>query len=345
MVHLAPTRIPSHVAADLIERKAAWVESHGDPEAAPLLHPGELDTLWFQLTGTLCNIQCAHCFISCGPRNHAFGFLTLEQVARAIEDSVPLGVREYYFTGGEPFLHPDIVEILSLSLDHGPTTVLTNGMVVKARHLASLAAKAAEVPHSLEFRLSIDGPSAETHDALRGVGAFDQAMAGLQLLLAHGFLPIVTAVQTWDPSRDLEMFEAFGRVLRGRGYRNPRIKFLPTLRIGAEVARSGGYRSSERVTRSMMEGYDLDQLICARARLVTDRGVWVCPILLDEPDARLGDRLATAAPAPHHLRHAACSTCWQHGAICSNPGSLTPETGAASSGERKAVSRAGWPVS
>jgi AdoMet-dependent heme synthase len=336
MGHLIHTRVPPNVAADLIEPRPARVEPHGDPETSPLLHPGELDTLWFQVAGTLCNIQCAHCFISCGPRNHAFGFLTLEQVMRALEDSVPLGVREYYFTGGEPFLHPDIVEILSLALDRGPTTVLTNGMVLKERHLAPLAAKAEEVPHSLEFRLSIDGPSAEIHDALRGAGAFEQAMAGLELLLAHGFLPIVTAVQTWNASEDLEMFEAFGRALLSRGYRNPRIKILPALRIGAEATRSGGYRSSERVTGSMMEGYDLDQLICARARMVTDRGVWVCPILLDDPDARLGDDLATAARAPHRLRHAACSSCWQYGAICSNPGALAPEQGTASLAARKA---------
>jgi molybdenum cofactor biosynthesis enzyme MoaA len=322
------------VIADLVEPRAARVESHGDPDAAPLLYPGDLDTLWLQVTGTVCNIQCAHCFISCGPRNHAFEFMTLEQVACALDESVPLGVREYYFTGGEPFLHPKIVPILSLALDYGPTTVLTNGMVLKARHLASLAAKAAAVPHSLEFRLSIDGPTAEIHDALRGEGSFDQAMAGLELLLAHGFLPIVTSVQTWHPSVDFEMYEAFGCVLRARGYRNPRIKILPTLKLGAETVRSGDYQPSERVTAAMMEGFDIDQLICAHARIVTDRGVWVCPILLDDASARLGNDLAAAAGAPHRLAHPACSTCWQYGAICSNPGSFAPEvaSSAAASG-------------
>jgi molybdenum cofactor biosynthesis enzyme MoaA len=254
--------------------------------------------------------------------------MTVEQVARALAESVPLGVREYYFTGGEPFLHPDIVEILSLALDHGPTTVLTNGMLLKERHIAPLAAKAAAVPHSLEFRVSIDGFTAETHDAIRGAGSFEQALGGVELLLAHGFLPIITAVQTWETGEDPEVFSGFVAMLRARDYTNPRVKLLPVLRIGAEEERTGGYRPSERVTQSMMEGFDLDQLICSHARLVTDRGVWVCPILLDAPDARLADTLTEAARTPFRLGHTACSTCYQYGAICANPGASAPEVAA-----------------
>lgn len=253
--------------------------------------------------------------------------MTLEQVTRALEESVALGVREYYFTGGEPFLHPRIVDVLSLSLDYGPTTVLTNGILLKPAQIAALSEKAAAVPHSLEFRVSIDGFTAQMNDAIRGPGSFEQAMRGLDLLLAHGFVPIVTAVQTWEPGEDPEAFTAFMALLRARGYANPRVKLLPTLRIGAEAARTGGYRAGERVTLSMMEGYDPDLLLCSRARLVTDQGVWVCPILLDAPDARLADHLTEAARTPYRLRHAACSTCWQYGAICTNPGAVALEEG------------------
>jgi len=319
----------NHVSADLVEPIRPRVLPHPDPDAAPLLAPGHLDALWFQVTGTVCNIRCTHCFISCSPANHSFELMTPEQVARALADSVPLGVREYYFTGGEPFLHPRIVEILSLALDHGPTTVLTNGMLLKRRHVAPLADKAAAVPHSLEFRVSIDGFTAESHDAIRGGGSFEEALAGVELLLDHGFLPIITAVQTWGPGEDPEVFRGFVAMLRARGYANPRVKLLPVLRIGAEADRAGGYRPGERVTQSMMEGFDLDQLICSHARLVTDRGIWVCPILLDAPDGKLSDDLTEAASAPFRLSHAACSTCWQYGAICANPGTLVPEEGMA----------------
>src|SRR5215470_7166656 len=98
----------------------------------PLAH---LDDLWFQVAGTVCNLTCSHCFISCSPHNHSFGFLDLATVKRYFDESVALGVKEYYFTGGEPFLNPDMTAILELALQYGPATVLTNGTVLKEEWL------------------------------------------------------------------------------------------------------------------------------------------------------------------------------------------------------------------
>jgi pyruvate-formate lyase-activating enzyme len=309
--------------------RTARFEGHADPEGPPLLHPGPLDALWFQVTGTMCNIRCEHCFISCGPANRTFDPLSLDEVERRLEESVGLGVREYYFTGGEPFIHPDIVEILTRALARGPTTVLTNGTLLKSRQVEALAAAAERSPFSLEFRVSIDGFDRATHDALRGEGTFERALAGVELLLAHGFLPIVTAVRTWPPSEEPEVYRAFVTLLRARGYRNPRIKLLPVFRIGAEAARVGGYGAGDRVTTRMVEGYDPDLLLCSSARVVTDRGIWVCPILLEAPDGDLGEDLVAAAARPFRLRHQACTTCWMHGAVCANPGAVVPEAGVA----------------
>ncbi|MGH7557078.1 MAG: radical SAM protein, partial [Gemmatimonadota bacterium] len=208
----------------------------------------------------------------------------------------------------------------------GPTTVLTNGLLLKPRHAVPLAKAAAGSRYSLEFRVSIDGFDAPSHDALRGQGSFERALDGLELLLAHGFLPIVTAVRTWEPGQESEVYEGFLAMLRERGYRNPRIKLMPALRIGALAERSGGYASGERVTGAMVDGFDPNLLLCSSARVVTDRGVWVCPILLDAPEANLGDDLARAATTPFPLDHFACTSCWMHGAICANPGASVPES-------------------
>src|SRR3954447_25070579 len=106
---------------------------------APFVPLSHLDDLWFQVAGTLCNLTCHHCFISCSPHNRSFGFLDLETVRRALDESVPLGVKEYYFTGGEPFLTPDLTAMLELTLRYGPATVLTNGTVLKEEWLLRLA--------------------------------------------------------------------------------------------------------------------------------------------------------------------------------------------------------------
>lgn len=286
-----------------------------DGPEVPLAH---LDDLWFQVSGTLCNLTCTHCFISCSPHNRNFGFLNLETVGRHLDESIALGVKEYYFTGGEPFLNPEMTAILETTLDYGPATVLTNGTVFKDEWLDRLARAEKKSLFSLEFRVSIDGFSPEENDPIRGPGSFDRAMRGVQQLLAHGFLPIVTVTRTCDDEDDTRLVDGFLAVLRARGYAHPRLKVLPTLRIGAEEQRQRGYQEDERVTAEMLDGFDVSQLICNRSRIVTDRGVFVCPILIEAADARLGGTLAESL-RPFRLRHRACFTCYQYGSICSNP--------------------------
>jgi molybdenum cofactor biosynthesis enzyme MoaA len=284
---------------------------------APSVSLDHLDDLWFQVSGTLCNLTCTHCFISCSPHNHSFGFLDLDTIRRALDESVRLGVKEYYFTGGEPFLHRDMTAILELTLRYGPATVLTNGTVFKDEWLARLRAAEDESRYSLEFRVSMDGFTPAENDPVRGAGAFDRILRGVRQLLAHGFLPILTVTRLTDDDDEQRLFQGFVELLQRNGYALPRIKILPSLRIGAEVQRRGGYQPHERVTSEMLEGYDTGQLVCSHSRVVTDRGVYVCPILLEAPDARLGTTLADAGGA-FPLRHQACYTCWQYGALCTN---------------------------
>jgi MoaA/NifB/PqqE/SkfB family radical SAM enzyme len=291
---------------------------------SPLVNLDHLDDLWFQVAGTLCNLECRHCFISCSPHNHTFGFLTLEAVQRALEESVGLGVKEYYFTGGEPFLNRDMPAILELTLRYGPATVLTNGTVLKEQWLRRLRRAEEASPYSLEFRVSLDGFSAADNDPVRGAGTFERVLRGLRLLVAHDFLPIITVTRTRDDQDDADLLAGFVRLLRAQGYDRPRLKILPTLRIGAEAQRQRAYHADERVTVEMMEGYDAGRLICSHSRVVTDRGVYVCPILIEAPDARLGETLRDSL-APYPLRHHACYTCYQYGALCANPSGARPD--------------------
>lgn len=286
--------------------------------SAPLVHLTHLDHLWFQVTGTLCNLTCHHCFISCSPKNDRFGFLSFGDVKRCLEESRALGVKEYYYTGGEPFLHPELAPMLVETLRFGPATVLTNGTVLREEWLTTLASAEEASLYSLEFRLSIDGFSAATNDPIRGVGTFERAMRGLMQLVDHRFLPIITAARTWPEDQEQDIVGEFIAMLRTRGYERPRLKILPTLRLGAEVGRTHGYGETDRVDERMMAGFDSSQLICEHSRIVTDRGVYVCPILIDAPDARLSDTLAESL-RPYPLAHGACFTCYQYGAICSNP--------------------------
>lgn len=286
--------------------------------APPLVELSHLDHLWFQVSGTLCNLTCHHCFISCSPKNRSFGYLSLAEVKRRLQESVPLGVKEYYFTGGEPFLNPEMTEILIETMQYGPATVLTNGTVLRDEWLVRLAEAEASSLYSLEFRVSIDGFSPETNDPIRGEGTFARAMRGVVKLVEHGFLPIITAARTWPDDQEIDVVARFTQTLRSAGYTRPRLKLLPTLRIGAEAGRTCGYHTTERVTAEMLRGFDQSQLVCEHSRIVTDRGVHVCPILIEAADSLLAQSLEASA-MPFAIGHGACFTCYQYGAICSNP--------------------------
>jgi sulfatase maturation enzyme AslB (radical SAM superfamily) len=293
-------------------------------EPAPLVPLDSLDCLWFQVAGTVCNLRCTHCFISCGPENHDFWFLDLELVLDYLEHSRSWGVKEYYFTGGEPFMHRDLLAILEATLRIGPASVLTNGTLLTEKTVRRLAEIAAASRYSLELRVSLDGPSPQTNDPIRGEGMFERAMQGVGRLVKHGFRPIITAAQMWCAHEDERVYREFVEALRKVGYDRPRIKILPDIHLGREALRSRGYSEAETVNSAKMAGYHGSQLLCSSGRVVTNRGVYVCPILIDSPDARLGSSLAEAA-RPFALSHRACYTCWLNGAICTNTAGIRQE--------------------
>jgi AdoMet-dependent heme synthase len=285
---------------------------------APGVGLQSLDELWFQVAGTVCNLRCKHCFISCAPDNHSFWFMSRAQVAEALADSEALGVKEYYFTGGEPFMNREMDGILADTLARGPATVLTNATLMPPRRARALARLAADSIYTLELRVSLDGITREMNDAIRGEGAFDRCVEGIRNLVAEGFLPIITCMRSWPEEETEGYLEGFRELLSSLGYDQARIKILPPLLMGEEAKRTRGYDPDERVTHEMLHGFDLSQLLCTRARLVTARGVYACPILLESPSAHLGASLTEAAARPARLAESACYTCYLSGAICSN---------------------------
>ena len=276
-----------------------------------------LDNLWIQVSGTRCNIECRHCFNNSGPRETSFGLMTLDAVSEAIAAAAARGVREIYFTGGEPFLHPQLLEMVACALTVAPTTVLTNGTLISDRIADTLAALVVDARYSLEVRISLDGYTEEMNDAIRGPGVFRLALAGAVRLARRNLLPLITVVRTWDDDDELATLAAFVRVLRDAGCDRPRLKLLPALPLGRELTRIAGLERDECVTTAMLEDFDRDLLMCSNSRLVTERGVWVCPLLVEKHDARLGATLDEAASS-YELRHQACITCWRYGTFCGN---------------------------
>ena len=284
---------------------------------APLVPCLGLDTVWFQVAGTLCNLTCRHCFISCSPTNHSHELMSHAEVRRYLDEAESLGVNDTYFTGGEPFLNREMVEILEDALQIGPSTVLTNATLITRDRALALAAIERQSRYSLEVRVSLDGPTAATNDPIRGDGSFAATLAGLEELARAGLHPIVTVARTWAESDEEAVLAEFRSLLASRGITRPRLKILPLFLLGREEGRTRGYGEEERLTAEHMTGHDPWSLQCSTSRMVTSRGVMVCPILIDAPDARMGSTLTESLRA-HPLAHGACHTCWATGATCRN---------------------------
>jgi SynChlorMet cassette radical SAM/SPASM protein ScmF len=150
-----------------------------------------LKSVYFYLTEG-CNLACRHCWIDppfeSEELKHAF--LPLEQFRRVLSEAKPLGLEAVKLTGGEPFLHPQITDILREIRDQGLRLIIeTNGTLV-TDEIASLVA---EIEHHF-VSISIDSFDPAAHDRIRNVkGAFKNAMSGFDLFIRHGINPQIIA--------------------------------------------------------------------------------------------------------------------------------------------------------
>ena len=283
-----------------------------------------LHALWFQLTGTLCNLACSHCFISCSPTNHSLKFLAPETVYRCLDDAEGHGVREVYFTGGEPFLHRQIIPILGRSLQVAATSVLTNGTLIDGAVADRLAELASGSQYSLEIRISLDDVDEAKNDAVRGKGALRRAVRALKLLQERGLLPIVAVTEYFyeggtsvpeEPGGGSGFYKKFRDFLLEHGIEKPRLKVIPVFAMGKLHS---GESVEVLVTPEMMRGFDETTLQCTKSRIVAEDGIYACPLLVGEPKARLSAGSLSDAMQPCSLYHTACHTCYLTGMTCAN---------------------------
>ncbi len=170
------------VGATADEASTRWVIRHGAAtreDEAPL----PLGARVWLYTNFDCNLRCDYCCIRSSPATPRRG-IGLDRVRRIAAEAAELGVQEFFITGGEPFLLPDIADIVMACAATAPTTVLTNAMLFRGRRLAALRA----LPRDrVTLQVSLDSPEAALHDSHRGAGAWAAAQAGIELARAEGF--------------------------------------------------------------------------------------------------------------------------------------------------------------
>ena len=169
-----------------------------------------LETLWVN-TGTLCNLACQNCFMESTPANDALAYMPLADV-RDLLRAAPESVEEIGFTGGEPFMNPDIIKMLEVTLAAGKSAlVLTNAMRPMRRHERALQSLITAYSETLMVRVSLDHYEAGRHDALRGENSFAASLAGLRFLVGAGAKISVAARTPWGETEAM-MRAGFARL-------------------------------------------------------------------------------------------------------------------------------------
>jgi pyruvate-formate lyase-activating enzyme len=192
----------SLIGTEIEAGRTRWVLRHGEaPEEAEEERPVG-SRLWLY-TNFDCNLSCDYCCVRSSPKapRRALG---IERVRRIASEAVALGVKEMFVTGGEPFMLPDIGEILLACAAAAPTTVLTNGMLFVGSRLATLRGLPRE---RITFQISLDSPTAERHESHRGKGTWARTWKGIQKARAEGFRVRLAATVSTDA--EAEEFRGF----------------------------------------------------------------------------------------------------------------------------------------
>lgn len=164
-----------------------------------------------------CNLRCKHCY---HPHHQNAGALELGDWLAIIDqyDAMTKRLRfrpNVVICGGEPFLSKHFEPILrNLLFRDRPyrLSVLTNGTIVDPVKLALLK----QFPE-LSVQVSLDGPTAEEHDSVRGAGNFARALSGIRLFREHGIRVQLSAVLSKRTSRTLGKFFDLARELNVSG--------------------------------------------------------------------------------------------------------------------------------
>ncbi len=283
-----------------------------------------LETLWFN-TGTLCNITCAHCYIESSPANDRLEYLRAADVTRYLDEIRDTGLptTEIGLTGGEPFMNPDILEIVENCLARGfRVLVLTNAMQPMQRPKISqgLLELHKRFGDRLTLRISLDHYTKALHETERGAAAWGIAIDGLKYLSRHGFLLHVAGRLCWDEDMDTaragyaSRFAGFG--IRIDAYDPAQLVLFPEMDARVDVPE---------ITTACWGILDKspDDIMCASSRMVVKRkgaarpAITACTLLPYDVRFEMGETLADAS-GPVTLNHPHCAKfCVLGGASCS----------------------------
>jgi molybdenum cofactor biosynthesis enzyme MoaA len=308
------------LAVDLLkqQRGESWTHTRqGEPRG--YVDTQRLQELWVH-TGTACNLACPFCLEGSKPGDKRLQPMSLADVQPLLEEALELGVEQFSFTGGEPFVIKGFVQILDFASRLRPCFVLTNGTEPLLRRKKQLL-PLLNNPYPIKFRISLDYPDAERHDAGRGVGSFAQSLEGIRWLVENGFQ--VSIARQMEQGEDAAVVESAFRGLFVQAGIHQALPFTAFPDFGIPNSQGTG----PEVTETCMTKYPTEEsrahFMCTYTRmLVKQKGrvrVYACTLVDDDLAYDLGASLGESLKTRVMFKHHRCLSCYKFGASCSAP--------------------------
>ncbi len=294
-----------------------WTAAH---ERRATVALERLETLWIN-TGTLCNITCQNCYIESSLDNDRLAYITRDEASAFYDEirDLGLGTREIGFTGGEPFMNPQMLGLVEDALTRGfEVLVLTNAMqpMQRPKIKTGLIDLNRRFGGQLTLRVSLDHHGAALHEAERGPRTWTKAVAGLDWLCRNGFRAAIAGRTCWDEGEE-EARRGYARLVSRHGWSidaaDPaQLMLLPEM--------DGSHDVPEITTRcwAILHKSPGD-LMCASSRMVLKRkgaaraSVVPCTLIPYDRQFDMGSTLAEAGRADGGMFHAgAVKLCHPH---------------------------------
>jgi uncharacterized Fe-S cluster-containing radical SAM superfamily protein len=281
-----------------------------------------LKTLWFN-TGTLCNLTCKNCYIESSPTNDRLAYLTLAEVTEYLDEikAERLLTEEIGITGGEPFMNPDIMAIISEVLARGfRLLVLTNAMRPLIKLKERLLDLNDKYRDKLTIRVSVDHFNPVLHEEERGKKSWQPMLEGLRWLSDNNFKINIAGRTRWGESEQelrLGFSELFKKTnIKVNAFDALELVLFPEMDEKATVPE---------ITASCWKILNVspDDMMCASSRMVVKRKgeqrpvVQACTLLAYEKEFEMGNTLLEASRSVQ-LNHPHCAKfCVLGGGSCS----------------------------
>ncbi len=266
----------------------------------PKVELKELKNLFFQLCSKTCNLKCKYCYIEKNPYKKEEDFINIDKIKQALLLVKGQKLNSIYLTGGEPLMHPDFNQILRMCLKISNTTIMSNGVMINDKKARFLKKIDDESEFETIYRISLDSTDEIENDMYRSRGSYRKALCAIFSLLKYEFNPIISVINYKNRSRE-EIFKEFREFFFKKGFEleDINLKIIPFFTKNDETSQV-----------EFVENMQFDKLDCYNSRIVSQSGVYSCPMLVNDYRARLGSSLNNCSKI-NYLDCEKCSICIQ----------------------------------